>query len=120
MIVARESGIQWPVLRTVEIKLKLAGDRARFPNSINVIATESDEFLGRIHTDCTAESRLPEWATIALRQVNEDPIGAARFYGHKTGNCSFCGRHLETKESVHVGYGPICAEKYGLPWGETE
>lgn len=33
--------------------------------------------------------------------------------------CCFCGRDLDTAESISVGYGPICAAKYGLPWGEV-
>jgi len=32
--------------------------------------------------------------------------------------CCFCGRELDTAESISVGYGPVCAAKYGLPWGE--
>jgi len=34
-------------------------------------------------------------------------------------NCCFCGRDLDTAESISMGYGPICADKYGLPWGEV-
>ena len=33
--------------------------------------------------------------------------------------CCFCHKELTTKESLAVGYGPLCAEKLGLPWGET-
>lgn len=47
-----------------------------------------------------------------------DPHKAAGVEGHATGSCCFCGRHLDTKESVAAGYGPVCANKYGLPWGE--
>ncbi len=48
-----------------------------------------------------------------------DPAAAATAYGHRTGTCCFCARHLSTAESVAVGYGPICADKFGLPWGEA-
>lgn len=40
-------------------------------------------------------------------------------HGIATGECCYCDRPLTTKESRTVGYGPICAEKHGLPWGET-
>jgi len=33
--------------------------------------------------------------------------------------CCFCGRELDTAESISVGYGPVCADKHGLPWGEV-
>lgn len=42
----------------------------------------------------------------------------AAAFGHETHKCVFCHRALSTKESTAVGYGPICAEKHGLPWGE--
>jgi hypothetical protein len=31
--------------------------------------------------------------------------------------CCFCGRDLDTAESISVGYGPTCAANHGLPWG---
>lgn len=46
---------------------------------------------------------------------------AAQF-GKLTNTCIFCGRHLtDDREgrSVEVGYGPVCAEKHGLPWGDV-
>jgi len=42
-------------------------------------------------------------------------ISRNAFRGHKHGNCCFCCRDLTNAVSVHLGYGPICAEKYGLP-----
>jgi hypothetical protein len=38
--------------------------------------------------------------------------------GRRLGVCQFCGRTLMKGESKKRGYGPICARKYGLPWGE--
>jgi Family of unknown function (DUF6011) len=32
--------------------------------------------------------------------------------------CGFCGLELDTQESLKVGYGPTCAKKHDLPWGE--
>jgi hypothetical protein len=43
---------------------------------------------------------------------------AARF-GKLWGSCVFCSRLLTDERSVSVGYGPVCAEHNGLPWGET-
>jgi hypothetical protein len=47
-----------------------------------------------------------------------DPIGKAKVSGIEFRNCCFCGIELTTKESVAAGYGPICAENWGLPWGD--
>ena len=35
------------------------------------------------------------------------------------GTCCFCMADLSTPESVTAGYGPQCAAKLGLPWGDT-
>lgn len=49
-----------------------------------------------------------------------DPVGYAAAYGKKSGRCCFCGKTLETPESLAVGYGPVCAEHHHLPWGKVE
>ena len=47
-----------------------------------------------------------------------DPAKVAAEHGKLTGKCCFCNRKLDDKRSTEVGYGPICAEHYSLPWGE--
>ena len=51
-----------------------------------------------------------------LEKLAADPISYASLFGQRTGSCMFCGLMLTTAESVGSGYGPICAEKWGLPW----
>lgn len=41
----------------------------------------------------------------------------AAAFGHLHHACVFCARRLDTPESTAVGYGPVCADKHGLPWG---
>lgn len=55
----------------------------------------------------------------ALLAIAADPAKVAGQNGIATGTCAFCGRALSTRESRSVGYGPECAEKWGLPWGDT-
>lgn len=52
----------------------------------------------------------------ALKGIATDPIAAAVESGRVTGCCCFCSRTLTDAGSVEHGYGPTCAEKYGLPW----
>ena len=33
------------------------------------------------------------------------------------GNCSMCRKKLSDPRSMKVGYGEICADKWGFPWG---
>ena len=54
----------------------------------------------------------------ALAEFAKDPAAAAAAYGKAHGSCCFCARALSDGRSVLVGYGPECASKWGLPWGE--
>jgi hypothetical protein len=55
-----------------------------------------------------------------LKEFAKDPIKELKTYGRNTGNCGLCGRGLSVKESVKRGYGPICADNYGLPYNHTK
>lgn len=44
---------------------------------------------------------------------------AAR-WGKLYGRCVFCSLPLTDERSIAVGYGPVCAEHHGLPWGDSE
>lgn len=46
-----------------------------------------------------------------------DPASVAAQYGRTTGACCFCGLDLSDEKSTAVGYGPVCAKKFGLAWG---
>jgi hypothetical protein len=52
-----------------------------------------------------------------LASFSQNPEVMAAQYGKETGNCCFCSRLLTDDRSVTVGYGPICAENFGLNWG---
>lgn len=56
--------------------------------------------------------------TELLTIVNGNPLAAAVAYGKAVGCCSFCSRDLDDERSLSVGYGPTCAKRLGLPWGE--
>jgi hypothetical protein len=49
-----------------------------------------------------------------LKKIAADPAGEARLYGMRTGSCACCGRELTDPNSIAVGIGPICADKWGL------
>ena len=55
-----------------------------------------------------------------IAEVGSDVVGSAKAHGAQHGNCCFCSRDLTTDESVSNGYGPICADRYGLPWVVTD
>ena len=53
-----------------------------------------------------------------IREVEKDPVAYARSHGLKTGRCCCCGRKLTDPRSMAAGYGPVCAENFGFPWGK--
>ncbi len=105
------------------IRLNVATEMARVPGSLNVTsdgAYEDRTWYGRIHKETgkfEASKNCPGWVVSTLVEFNADPVGVASLQGQKYGNCCFCRRELITNESLEVGYGPVCADRYGLPWG---
>lgn len=49
-----------------------------------------------------------------IEQICVDPLAAAILHGQQTGRCSCCGLELTNAESIRLGIGPICREKWGL------
>ena len=89
------------------------------PDGEYVMVTTSDagNLYGKVWN---ADADRFEYVRGSLRLArNGHPITAdeAAAFGHTTHRCVFCARNLSTAESTAVGYGPICADNYGLPWG---
>lgn len=108
------------------IRLTIAGQASREPGSINVTSTDrgfdNRLFYGRIARDGTftpGRNAVPS-VVPALVALAADPAGTAAAFGQATGECSFCTSPLTDAPSVAVGYGPVCAKRYGLPWGRTK
>jgi hypothetical protein len=71
------------------------------------------KYLGKI-TPNRLDSRLADDVKAVLLEAAADPLTAAVRYGKETGSCSCCGRDLTNAESIRLGIGPICREKFGL------
>lgn len=118
-------------LRTEDgMDIRLSRTKAgQFPGSVNfkTIADEYGEtrWLGRITLDgkvhLSKDGRLVEKDLLELLRVFAgNPAAIASAYGKLTGNCCFCSSGLTDERSTSVGYGPVCAQNYALPWGEKE
>ncbi len=124
--------LKWPVIRFEaggrKYRLGRCGPAAREPGAVNVTSDEKGfearTYFGRIDLLGTFEphpSHDFETGTaigIALLAFAADPVEQARIYGQRFGCCCFCGLELTDRRSVKAGYGPICADKFGLCWGE--
>lgn len=99
------------------IKIAYASDTSKNPNHLYVY--NNDEYVGKITPLGVFHSYYcPAYVLVHLDELNENPVGKAKDYGHRSGNCCFCARELTDKRSLDAGYGEICSTHYGLPWGE--
>lgn len=48
-----------------------------------------------------------------------DPVGVMAQTGKDVNRCCYCTSPLEDDRSRQAGYGPICAARWGLPWGHV-
>lgn len=103
-----------------EIQISRAGAESRNPGCVYIKV--SGDYAGKIVRSgelLVASPFARDRADIeaALLKFLDDPHAAAKAYGKLVGACCFCSRKLTDERSVTVGYGPECAENYGLPWG---
>lgn len=126
---AKLAGLRWPKLTLAldgkRVQLSLAGDASKHPGTVNVTdgaRYPANVWYGRILTDGTFQpGRDCSDAVVGiLRRLASDPAGTAADHGHSSGACCFCGRDLNDERSTAVGYGPVCAAKWSLPWGEAD
>jgi len=119
-------------MRRVKVKLaapsgqpvvfQLAGTNSKYAGQILVTdggPFGSNVYFGRIDTAgrFNGTRRVTEEVLELIKEFAADPAGTAGRYGRLTGGCSFCNHPLRDGRSVEVGYGPICAGKFNLPWG---
>ena len=120
---AKASGLKYPKIRMTadghKLVLNVAGDKAKEPGTVNV--TDGGPFgdnvwYGRITTSGEfQQSRSSTPAVVAvLTKLAADPHATAHAYGLQTNNCCFCSKTLTDKRSVSAGYGPTCADNFGL------
>lgn len=99
------------------VVIKRSGANSSRPGTLNVTDGRpfgDNKWYGRIELD--GSSTVKDQTVLDfLLDFASDPKSKASIYGIKTGHCCFCGAELTEKVSVAVGYGPICAEKFGLP-----
>jgi hypothetical protein len=110
-----------------DIRLSIAGPRAKVPGSITVLSAdrngdETRDWYGRITREGEYQpSRKFEAQQTAigaaLAAMANDPAKTAGEYGRLVGRCCFCRLPLSDERSTEVGYGKICAAHFGLPWG---
>ena len=112
------------------VLLKLAGPGAAKPGTVNVsngapFGSPQNVWFGRIDPVAGAwepsgkvDLNTTASVTALLTAFAANPLAVAKAYGAATKHCCFCGIELTDPRSVKMGWGPICAAKFGLAWGE--
>lgn len=127
---AKESGLKFPKIRLMiagtKVILSLNGPKSKAPGAVSISGEgtyPNRSYYGRVATDGTftpAQATYGEFLTALtaiLTELASNPARVAKDHGKLTGNCCFCGKAVgEGKEvrSVLAGFGPDCAEHYGL------
>jgi hypothetical protein len=128
---ATERGLKRPKIRLrtetdVDLVLTIAGPSSREPGSVLVLGAgpyTDRPYYGRISLTSAftpSRSTTPENSgpiVAMLQALATDPAGMAAAYGGLTKTCCFCGIGLWQPGLIVFGYGPICAKRFGLPWG---
>jgi hypothetical protein len=121
--------IKYPKIKNLSVDgrvltLYRTGERSKYPGSISV-NTADGQWLGNITRQGKfwASREAQPWVAEVLQKLADNPENIAAVHGKKTERCCFCSRLLtddRTGYSVDVGYGPVCAQRYGLKWGEPK
>jgi len=100
------------------IALSLAGKQST--NAGFIYVKGGDQYFGKISPQGRffPVAACPSTVEAQLLALAANPEDVAAKYGKMTGCCCFCGRSLTDDRSTDVGYGPVCADKYGLTWGK--
>ena len=113
--------LQYPKMRfpfaNVNITIYRQGKNSANAGGLAITGNGGNDYYGRI--DRRGNVQLKLTAPKEVTQILQDPQGVAIMLGKASNHCCYCGLALTNKSSVYHGYGPICAGKWGLPWGDV-
>ena len=123
---AKASGLKFPKVRLVlngtKVVLSLNGPNSKAPGAVSINGEgqyPNRVYYGRVSPDGVFQpfkTVLPGLVEL-LTELASNPARVAKDYGKLTGNCCFCGKGVgygKEERSALVGFGPDCAENYGL------
>lgn len=129
---AKSAGLKFPKLWLQlpdgsDLRLTVAGERSKYRGDVMLTDGKpfgANRYFGRISPDgalaLAREGYEVKDALVALlAEVASDPVAVAKKYAKLTGACMFCSLRLTDERSTAMGYGPVCAKNWGLPWGEA-
>ena len=108
-------GLQRPCLSLQGWKIQKGGPYSKYPNHYHV--TQQGVYKGRFKTngEWDGYQAPPIWLT-TLERHGVQKVLAQAMLEDTLSHCCFCARALTDETSRLHGYGPTCAENYGLPY----
>jgi hypothetical protein len=106
-----------------EVKLYVAGERASKPGWVNLVSKggfSERQWFGRVSPEGEWEPsgkldhEFGEQLVSLLIDLGLDPVKVVTESGQLSGRCCFCNSKLTDERSKAVGFGPDCADHYGL------
>ncbi len=124
LVSARDAGKKFPKIKLLDSSgqpIVLALNRAGKVNVTDGGGYHEGIWFGAIQLDSAWRPGRDAGSVLeVLVALEQDPERVAAQHGVATGSCCFCARKLTTKESRSVGYGPVCADRFGLAWGAID
>ncbi len=124
---ALANGGKQPKISLPGLQFKQAGHGSKYQGHIHVsngaaFGSDGNQWYGTIDPDGNFKpaAKCTQEIVTRMKVLNKEGaiLAAAKAHGLATHSCCFCGIDLTHPSSEAAGYGPICAGKYGLPWGE--
>lgn len=118
--------LKYPKIRLVcgqdDVVFKLAGPNSKHAGCVQITngvryGEQGSKFFGQIDQKGNFDVRCSDQIRDFVVAFSEDPAGVAGAAGRLSGNCCFCNLALTDERSLAMGYGPVCADHYDLPWG---
>lgn len=103
----------------VQVKIAPFGPNSKYSGSLCISSPKyGGGYYGRITDGRFFEGKQDLAGLLKLlRAFAENPEKVAASQGQEHGSCCFCSKPLKDQRSLDVGYGQICANRYGLVWG---
>ena len=112
---ASRNGLKHPALVFDAVCFKPA---KKYPGSLYVTAGKAygSDYYGRVDGSGKYDPtrNTPAEVVELVKAIGADPFAQAVAYGKRTGMCCCCGRELTNPESIELGIGPICRDKWGM------
>jgi hypothetical protein len=140
-----QKNINYPKLRVIPFASKpnfvlmftIAGERAAVPGSINITTDQEvfdrRVFFGRIldtgetmiqesiqTMKITPSSTVQEITKDLISKIDSDLLKYLRKTSYLSNKCPMCWKEIHDDYSKLVGWGPDCAQKWGIEWKEFD